>query len=147
VRELAAALLGESGDQGAAPQLATALRSLVNEAEGDLALEGVAATALRALARLGGPDAVGAAVTMAGDTRHPYRGAAIEALGTLCDPVAGRAHAARAGDRAGASLAVARAERRNGTAAGGSRPHARPRGVRGSCGPLAQPQAAVERGS
>ena len=33
---------------------------LVNEAEADLALEGVAATALRALARLGGPDAVGA---------------------------------------------------------------------------------------
>src|SRR5204863_4831248 len=79
VRELAAALIGESGDKGAAPQLATALRGLVNEAEGDLALEGVAATALRALARLGGPDAVGAAVTMAADTRHPYRVAAIEA--------------------------------------------------------------------
>ena len=73
VRELAAALIGESGDHGAAPQLATALRSLVNEAEGDLALEGVTATALRALAHLGGPDAVGAAVTMAGDKRHPYR--------------------------------------------------------------------------
>src|SRR5436190_9483815 len=57
VRELAAALIGESGDHDAAPQLATALRSLVNEAEGDLALEGVTATALRALAHLGGPDA------------------------------------------------------------------------------------------
>src|SRR5262249_1466701 len=42
VRELAAALLGESGDHSAAPQLATALRGLVNEAEADLALEGVA---------------------------------------------------------------------------------------------------------
>src|SRR5262249_49066382 len=41
VRELAAALIGESGDHAAAPQLATALRGLVNEAEGDLALEGV----------------------------------------------------------------------------------------------------------
>ena len=91
VRELAAALIGESGDKGAAPQLATALRGLVNEAEADLALEGVAATALRALARLGGPDAVGAAVTLAGDKRHPYRSTAVEALGTLCDPVAGRA--------------------------------------------------------
>jgi HEAT repeat protein len=91
VRELAAALIGESGDATAAPQLATALRGLVNEAEADLALEGVAATALRALAHLGGPDAVGAAVTMAADKRHPYRPAAVEALGTLCDPVAGRA--------------------------------------------------------
>ena len=91
VRELAAALIGESGDPSAAGLLATALRGLVNEAEADLALEGVAATALRALAHLGGPDAVGAAVTMAGDKRHPYRPAAIEALGTLCDPVAGRA--------------------------------------------------------
>jgi HEAT repeat protein len=91
VRELAGALLGESGDKDAAPQLATALRGLVNEAEGDLALEGVAATALRALARLGGPDAVGAAVTLAADKRHPYRATAVEALGTLCDPVAGRA--------------------------------------------------------
>jgi len=91
VRELAAALLGESGDHGAAPQLATALRGLVNEAEADLALEGVAAAALRALAHLGGPDAVGAAVTLAADKRHPYRATAIEALATMCDPVAGRA--------------------------------------------------------
>jgi HEAT repeat protein len=91
VRELAAALIGESGDHDAAPQLATTLRGLVNESEADMALEGVAATALRALARLGGPDAVGAAVTLAGDKRHPYRSTAVEALGTLCDPVAGRA--------------------------------------------------------
>ncbi|HMF43886.1 MAG TPA: HEAT repeat domain-containing protein [Polyangia bacterium] len=91
VRELAAALLGESGDAGAAPELATVLRGLVNEAEADLALEGVAAAALRALAHLGGPDAVGAAVTLAGDKRHPYRVTAIEALATMCDPVAGRA--------------------------------------------------------
>src|SRR5204863_18461 len=83
---LAAALVGESGDHGAAPELATALRGLVNEAEGDLALEGVAATALRALAHLGGPDAIGAAVTLAGDRRHPYRATAIEALATMCDP-------------------------------------------------------------
>ena len=37
--------------------LLVTLRGLVNEAEADLALEGVAATALRALGRLGGPDA------------------------------------------------------------------------------------------
>jgi HEAT repeat protein len=113
VRELAAALLGETGDHGAAPQLATALRSLVNEAEGDLALEGVAATALRALAHLGGPDAVGAAVTMAGDKRHPYRAAAVEALSTLCDPAAGRAtlHALATGPEAGLAVAAQNAER------------------------------------
>ena len=113
VRELAAALIGESGDHGAAPQLATALRSLVNEAEGDLALEGVTATALRALAHLGGPDAVGAAVTMAGDKRHPYRGAAIEALSTLCDPAAGRAtlRALATGPEAGLAVAAQNAEK------------------------------------
>jgi HEAT repeat protein len=107
VRELAAALVGESGDKSAAPQLATALRALVNEAEGDLALEGVAATALRALARLGGPDAVGAAVTLAGDKRHPYRSTAVEALGTICDPVAGRATLRALATGTEASLAVA----------------------------------------
>ena len=107
VRELAAALLGESGDKDAAPQLATALRGLVNEAEGDLALEGVAATALRALARLGGPDAVGAAVTLAGDKRHPYRSTAVDALGTLCDPVAGRATLRALATGTEPSLAVA----------------------------------------
>jgi HEAT repeat protein len=107
VRELAGALLGETDDKGAAPQLATALRGLVNEAEGDLALEGVAATALRALARLGGPDAVGAAITLAGDKRHPYRSTAVEALGTLCDPVAGRATLRALATGTEPSLAVA----------------------------------------
>jgi HEAT repeat protein len=107
VRELAAALLGEAGDRAAAPQLATALRGLVNEAEADLALEGVAATALRALGRLGGPDAVGAAVTLAADTRHPYRSTAIEALATMCDPVAGRATLRALAAGSDPSLAVA----------------------------------------
>jgi len=91
VRELAAALLGELGDRGAAADVAAALRRLVNESEADIALEGVAASALRALARLGGPPAVSAAVALAGDTKHPFRQTAIEALGTLCDPGAGAA--------------------------------------------------------
>jgi HEAT repeat protein len=86
VRELAAALVGELGDRRAAPDLAAALRRLVNESEADIALEGVAASALRALARLGGPPAIDAAVTLAGDKRHPFRQTAIEALGVLCDP-------------------------------------------------------------
>jgi HEAT repeat protein len=91
LRELAAALLGELGDKTVAGDLAAAVQRLVNEAEGDIAIEGVAATALRALAHLGGPTAVATAVTLANDTRHPYRHNAIEALGGLCDPGAGAA--------------------------------------------------------
>jgi len=91
LRELAAALIGELGDKSAARDLAVALKALVNEAEGDIAIEGVAVAALRSLAHLGGPEAVSSAVTLAGDTRHPYRQTAIEALGTLCDPGAGAA--------------------------------------------------------
>jgi HEAT repeat protein len=90
LRELAAALLGESSDRSSAPLLAEALRRLVVESEADLALEGVAATALRALAHLGGPDALQAAITLSADTRHPFRSSAIEALGALCDPDLGR---------------------------------------------------------
>ena len=32
---------------------------------------------------------MGAAVTLAKDTKHPFRQTAVEALGTLCDPGAG----------------------------------------------------------
>jgi HEAT repeat protein len=91
LRELAAALVGELGDKSAARELAAALKRLVNEAEGDIAIEGVAVAALRSLGHLGGPEAVAAAVALAGDTRHPYRQTAIEALGMLCDPSAGAA--------------------------------------------------------
>jgi HEAT repeat protein len=91
IRELSAALIGESGDRSATRLLAEALRRVVVESEGDLALEGVAVAALRALARLGGPDAVDAAATLAMDTRHPFRPTAIEALGVLCDPDRGQA--------------------------------------------------------
>jgi HEAT repeat protein len=91
LRALAAGLIAEAGDTGAAPELAAALHDVVVESEADLALEGVAMSVLRALAKLGGPDAVKAAVTLAGDTRHPFRASAVDALGTLCDPGAGSA--------------------------------------------------------
>ena len=91
LRALSAGLLAESNDRGAAPQLAGALHDIVSESEADLALEGVAAAVLRALGRLGGPDALQAAVTLAGDKRHPFRAAAADVLGTLCDPGAGAA--------------------------------------------------------
>ncbi len=89
LRELAGALVGELGDKTAARDLAAALKRLVNEGEGDLAVEGVAVAALRSLTHLGGPEAVSSAVALTNDTRHPYRQNAIEALGLLCDPGAG----------------------------------------------------------
>jgi HEAT repeat protein len=117
LRALAAALLGDSGDRTVAPLLAEALHRLVNQSEGDMALEGPAAATLRALARLGGPEATQAAVALAGDKRHPYRETAVEALGVLCDPGAGRATLRTlASDKDGGGLAVAAqaAERRCG---------------------------------
>jgi HEAT repeat protein len=91
LRELAASLLGEIGDRSVTPSMAATLDHLVNESEADMALEGVAASALRALARLGGREAVVAAVKLAQDTRHPLRHPAIDALGMLCDPGDGAA--------------------------------------------------------
>jgi HEAT repeat protein len=89
LRELAAALVGEMGDATAAPPLGAALAALVNEAEGDLAIEGVAVAALRALGQLGGPEATAAAVRLAHDAKHPYQQAAVEVLAQICDPDAG----------------------------------------------------------
>ncbi len=89
LRELAGALIGELGDKSAAHDLAIALKRLVNEGEGDLAVEGVSVAVLRSLAHLGGPEAVPAVVALANDTRHPYRQNAVEALGLMCDPGAG----------------------------------------------------------
>jgi HEAT repeat protein len=91
LRSLSAGLIAETGDRGAAPEMAAALHDIISESEADIALEGVAMAVLRSLARLGGPEAVNAAVTLAGDNRHPFRPAAAEALGTLCDPGAGAA--------------------------------------------------------
>ena len=110
LRALAAGLLAQSGDRGAAPEMAAALRVIVSESEADLALEGVVVAVLRSLVHLGGPEAVNAAVTLAGDRRHPFRAEAAEALGTLCDPGAGSA-ALRALGAAGNPLLARAAER------------------------------------
>jgi hypothetical protein len=113
LRALAAGLIAESGDRGATPELAAALRALVGEAESDLALQGVAAAVLRALARLGGPEAVTTAVALAGDNRHPYQSTAVEALGTLCAPAGNAAlHAIATGRDAALAEAAQRAEKR-----------------------------------
>jgi HEAT repeat protein len=116
LRELAAALVGELGDKSAARDLAAELKRLVKEAEGDIAIEGVAVAALRALGHLGGPEAVAVAVGLAGDPRHPYRQTAIETLGLLCDPGAGAAtlRAAVGGRDPVASLAAQAAQHRCG---------------------------------
>jgi HEAT repeat protein len=91
LRELAAALLGELGDRTVAKDLADLMGALVNEGEGDLAIEAVAGTALRSLGHLGGPDAALATAQLAQDTHHPYRHLAIELLGDICDPAVGAA--------------------------------------------------------
>ncbi|MDB4982203.1 MAG: hypothetical protein JWM82_2955, partial [Myxococcales bacterium] len=91
LRALAAALLGELGDHAAAPSMAAALSRQISESEADLSVEGVAGATLRALAHLGGPEAMSAAVALAKDTHHPFRRDAVDALGTLCDPGAGAA--------------------------------------------------------
>jgi HEAT repeat protein len=114
LRELSAGLLGEVGGPAVAGELAASLRRAVSESESDLAMEGVAIAILRALAHLGGAEAVAAAVGLAGDTRHPFQTAAVEALGVLCDPGAGRAALAKlaAGPETPLSRQAARAEKR-----------------------------------
>jgi hypothetical protein len=94
--------------------MVTALRRIVAESEADLAIEGVAIATLRALARLGGADAVAVSIALAGDTRHPFRAAAIDALGVLCDPGAGQATLQKTASGPDALLARAaeRAEKR-----------------------------------
>ena len=74
LRALSAGLLGRIGRQrGRAARWPRRCTAIVSESEADLALEGVVVAVLRALAHLGGPDAVNAAVTLAGDRRHPFR--------------------------------------------------------------------------
>jgi HEAT repeat protein len=114
LRELSVGLLAELGGPAVAGELAAALRRAVVESEADLAMEGVAIAGLRALAHLGGAQAVAVAVELAGDTRHPFQTAAVEALGVLCDPGAGRAALAKlaAGPETPLSRQAARAEKR-----------------------------------
>ena len=112
LRELAAALIGDAGDAKAAGVLAGLLPKFVNEAEADLAIEGVVVASLRALGRSQSPHATAAAAALSRDSRHPYRQIAVETLGQLCDPDQGaRALAeARAGSDAALAEAAATAE-------------------------------------
>lgn len=115
LRELSGALLGELGDHTVTPELADTVATLVNEAEGDLAIEGVATSAIRSLGRLGGAAAAGAAARAAADTRHPaYHRVAMESLGQMCDPDQGAKAiaAARAGRDPALAAAAEKAQQR-----------------------------------
>ncbi|HEY4186370.1 MAG TPA: HEAT repeat domain-containing protein [Polyangia bacterium] len=105
LRELAASLIGEAGHSGTMNTLADLLPGLVNEAESDLAIEGVVVATLRALAHRGNSHAVPAIATLTRDTRHPYRQIAVETLGQICDPNEGAR--ALAAVRTGADRALA----------------------------------------
>ena len=126
LRELAGGLVGELGAGHRDPTLgktvAEILASLVNEAEADLALEGVAVTTLRALGAVRGQEAAQAAATLATDTRHPYRQVALETLGEICDPGVGAKTLAtiRAGSDVRLAATAEAAERRCAESASGA---------------------------
>ncbi len=120
LRNQAALLLFDLKDRSTAPGLAGALERLLVEAQADLALEATATATLRALAEVGGPVALQAALKLRSDPRPVVRRSASEALGRLCDPGAG-AQALRAATRdpdAAVAAAAAAALRRCGAAQG-----------------------------
>jgi HEAT repeat protein len=113
MRAVAARLLGGMGDRSMAPRLAEILARLRTESQADVALEGVALVTLKALAQLGGPDAVSGARGLLQDERPTLRRAAVEVLGTLCDGGPGaRALETAAHDRDPTVAAAALAARR-----------------------------------
>ncbi len=96
LRELAARLLGQLQDRAAAPEMSGAVQRLLVESGPDLALEGVAVTAITALASIGGNEALDTALMVAADPRPSLQRGGITALGILCDGAAGRAVLLRA---------------------------------------------------
>jgi HEAT repeat protein len=86
LRSLAARLLVDLKDPRTIKPMAEALVRLQAESQADMALEGTATETVLALARLGGPEAVGAAVKLLNDDRPSLKRAAVEALGLMCDP-------------------------------------------------------------
>jgi HEAT repeat protein len=98
LRTQAAMLLADLRNPTTASGLAAALERLLLEAQADLALEATATATLRALAEVGGPTALKAALQLRSDPRPVFRRSASEALGKLCDPGAG-AQALRAATR------------------------------------------------
>jgi HEAT repeat protein len=124
IRALAARLLVLLKDPKVAATFAEAVARLRVEAQEDLALEGVTVVAMQSLARVGGPEAVGAALQLLADERLLFKRTGLEALGQLCDPKRGApavAGAMRDKDPSVAAAASA-AYRRCGAAARPGRP-------------------------
>jgi HEAT repeat protein len=71
---------------GSAHELSAVVLRLISESQEDPALEGVMATALVALAQLGGADALPTALAVLADPRPQLKLTALEALGRICDP-------------------------------------------------------------
>ncbi len=85
LRELAARLLGRLRDPATAAEMAAIVQRLLVESQPDLALEGVTITTTRALAALGGRQAVQTARAVLNDPRPSLKRGAIDALGLMCD--------------------------------------------------------------
>jgi HEAT repeat protein len=92
--------------------MAEALARLRVEAQEDLALEGVTVVVMQSLARLGGPEAVGAAGQLLRDERPLFKRTALEALGQLCDRGAAQAVSTAARDPDPSVAAAASAAQR-----------------------------------
>jgi HEAT repeat protein len=107
LRTQAALLLGQAGDRSAVPEMAAGLRRMAVQAQDDLAIEETALTTVDALARLGGPAAVEAILSLRTDPRPSFRRAVVQALGRACEaPQAAAALRAASGD-ADAGVATA----------------------------------------
>jgi HEAT repeat protein len=107
LRTLAARLLAEMKDQRTGKPMAEALQRLRKESQADIALESTTSETVLALAALGGQEAVSAAADLLTDARPVLQKAAIQALGSLCDPGEGAAALKTASQSKDESVAAA----------------------------------------
>jgi HEAT repeat protein len=107
LRTLVAHLLAEMKDRRTTKPMAEALKRLRKESESDVSLESTASETVTALAALGGKDAVAAAVDLLADSRPVLQRAAVQALGTLCDPGQGATALKKASQSKDESVAAA----------------------------------------
>jgi HEAT repeat protein len=107
LRSHAARLLADMKDRRTAKPMADALKRLRKESESDVSLEGTASETVMALAALGGKEAAAAAVDLLSDSRPVLQKAALQALGTLCDPGEGALALKKASQSKDESIAAA----------------------------------------
>jgi hypothetical protein len=94
-------------DPAVARPFSEAVSRLRVEAQEDLALEGVTVVAMQSLARVGGPEAVGAALQLLADERLLFKRTGLDALGQLCDSSRGNPAIATAMHDKDSSVAAA----------------------------------------